>query len=89
MIQEKSATSCVYKKDKLSIVLGLLNPPSFGQSVYRQRMRLKLTQEEFAERADISKRHLQLIEADQVNPTLQIVRRIRMACVCQWEELLG
>jgi DNA-binding XRE family transcriptional regulator len=52
-------------------------------------MKLGLTQEEFAEKADISRRHLQLIEGGKVNPTIQIALQIKVACGCSWDDLLG
>jgi transcriptional regulator with XRE-family HTH domain len=61
---------------------------SFGQSVRRQRKLLRLTQEKFADKARISRRHLQLIEADKVSPTIQMARLIKETCHCSWQDLL-
>jgi len=52
-------------------------------------MGLKMSQERFSEKAGITRVYLQRIEADTVNPSLQVVRQIKKACACSWEELLG
>jgi transcriptional regulator with XRE-family HTH domain len=66
-----------------------LNAKSFGQNVYRQRMALKMSQERFSEKAEITRAYLQRIEAGTVNPSLRVVRQIKKACNCSWDDLLG
>lgn len=66
-----------------------MNAKAFGQNVYRLRMALKMTQERFAEKADISRTYLQSIEAGKANPTRMVLDRIKKTCRCGWEELLG
>ena len=48
-----------------------------------------MTQEAFAEKTDLSRRYLQLIEGGKVNPTIQIALQIKEACKCEWTDLLG
>ena len=66
-----------------------MNLKAFGQSVYRHRMALKMTQEQFSEKIGISRTYLQSIEAGKGNPTIQVADRIKKACRCSWTELLG
>ena len=47
-----------------------------------------MTQEALAEKADISRRYLQQIEAGQMNPTVKVVSRLRKALRCLWDDLL-
>ena len=47
-----------------------------------------MTQENLAEKADISRRYVQQIEAGQMNPTIKVVSRMRVALRCSWDELL-
>ena len=47
-----------------------------------------MTQEALAEKADISRRYLQQIEAGQMNPTVKVVSRLRKAFRCSWDDLL-
>lgn len=48
----------------------------------------ELTQEQLAEKADISRRYLQEIEAGEMNPTVNILSRLRKALKCSWDDLL-
>jgi len=66
-----------------------VNAKIFGQSVYRRRMALKMTQEQFSEKAGISRTYLQTIEAGKGNPTMAVLRRIKKTGGCSWTELLG
>ncbi len=59
-----------------------------GKNVVRLRMKLKLTQEHLAERADISHRYLQSVEAGKKQPSINVVARLRSALRCKWDELL-
>jgi transcriptional regulator with XRE-family HTH domain len=52
-------------------------------------MALKMSQERFCEKAGITRVYLQRIEAGTVNPSIKIVRQIREACGCSWDDLLG
>ena len=61
---------------------------TFGQSVYRLRNAAKLTQEQLAEKADISRRYVQMIEAGQYTPTIDVASRLRVALGVDWEDLL-
>lgn len=59
----------------------------FGKNVHRLRMTADLTQEELAEKADISRRYLQQIEAGEMNPTINIASRLGKALRCSWNRL--
>ncbi|MDR1146709.1 MAG: helix-turn-helix domain-containing protein [Verrucomicrobiales bacterium] len=61
---------------------------TFGQNLYHLRNQAALTQEQLAERANISRRFLQEIEAGQKNPTIPLAARLRAALQCSWETLL-
>ncbi len=60
-----------------------------GRNVCRLRTALDLTQEELSEKADISRRYLQQIEAGEMNPTINVASRLRVALKCSWDELCG
>ena len=61
---------------------------TFGQNVYRLRSQADLTQEELAEKADISRRYVQLIEASRYTPTIEVAARLRTAFKVTWEVLM-
>jgi transcriptional regulator with XRE-family HTH domain len=61
---------------------------TFGQSVYRLRNSANLTQEQLAEKADISRRYVQMIEAGRYTPTIDVASRLRKALGVSWEDLL-
>jgi len=61
---------------------------TFGQNVYRLRNAANLTQESLAEKADISRRYVQLIEASSYTPTVEVASRIRYALAVSWDELM-
>jgi transcriptional regulator with XRE-family HTH domain len=46
-----------------------------------------LTQEQMAEKADVSRRHIQRIEAGEMNPSIDKVARFRQALDCTWDDL--
>jgi DNA-binding XRE family transcriptional regulator len=48
----------------------------------------RLTQEALAEKADISRRYLQLIEAGRYVPTIEVASRLKMALKANWEDIL-
>ncbi len=58
-----------------------------GSNVCRLRLDHGLTQEQLAERADISRRYLQQIEAGEMNPTINVVTRLREALRCSWDQI--
>jgi len=59
-----------------------------GRNLGRLRTAANLTQEELAEKADMNSRHVQRIEAGQINPSFQILARLKKALKCKWEALL-
>jgi len=61
----------------------------FGQNVCRLRTAAKLTQENLAEKADLSRRFLQAIEAGNKNPTVNTVVRLKKALACSWHDLFA
>ena len=61
----------------------------FGKNVVRLRERRKLTQEELAEKAGVSARYLQSIEAGEYFPTLPTLARLKSALRCDWNDLFG
>ncbi len=59
----------------------------FGKNVNRLRSTAGITQEMLAERAEISVRYLQFLEAGRYVPTVRIAARIRKALGCSWDEI--
>jgi len=59
----------------------------FGQNVCRLRTAAKLTQESLAEKADLSRRFVQEIEAGSKSPTVTTVVRLKKALSCSWNDL--
>lgn len=59
----------------------------FGQNVCRLRMAARITQENLAEKADLSRRYIQEIEAGSKSPTVNSVVRLKKALHCSWDEL--
>ncbi len=47
-----------------------------------------MTQEQLAEKADISRRYVQMIEASQYAPTIEVASRLRVAFGVSWDELM-
>ena len=64
------------------------NAKTFGQNLCKLRVEADLTQEKLAEKADISRRYVQLIEAGQYTPTIEIAAKLRAALDTTWEKLL-
>jgi transcriptional regulator with XRE-family HTH domain len=60
----------------------------FGKNVNRLRNLANLTQEQLSERADISRRYLQMIEAGKYIPTIAVASRLRAALKLSWDVLL-
>jgi transcriptional regulator with XRE-family HTH domain len=61
---------------------------TFGQNIYRLRNAANLTQEQLAEKADISRRYVQMIESAQYTPTVDVASRLRAALGVDWADLL-
>ncbi len=61
---------------------------TFGQNVYRLRNAANLTQEQLAEKADISRRYVQMIEAGQYTPTIEVASRLKSAFGASWDEVM-
>ena len=59
-----------------------------GRSLVRLRMERGMTQETLAEKADISHRYLQSLEAGQKQPSINVVVQLRTALKCSWDDLL-
>jgi len=60
----------------------------FGKNINRLRNLANLTQEQLSERADISRRYLQMIEAGTHVPTIDVASRLRVALKLTWDELM-
>jgi transcriptional regulator with XRE-family HTH domain len=50
-------------------------------------MNSEMTQEKLAERADISLRYIQQLEAGQRNPSMQTLVRLRKVIGCSFDDL--
>ncbi len=61
----------------------------FGRNVARLRARRKLSQEQLAEKANVSARYLQSIEAGEYFPALTTLSRLKSALRCDWNDLFG
>jgi len=59
-----------------------------AQNIVKLRMARRLTQEMLAEKAEISHRYLQSLEAGQKQPGINVVVRLRNGLECTWDELL-
>ncbi len=73
------------------MILGVKRTPPiiFGQNVCRLRTALKLTQESLAEKANLSRRFLQSIEAGTKSPTINTIVQLKKALGCSWNELFS
>ena len=60
----------------------------FGANVRRERTAKRLTQEKLAERAEISTRNLQKVEAGELNILLTTIVRIQLGLRCSWSKLM-
>ena len=54
----------------------------------RLRAAANLTQEQLAEKADISRRYVQMIEAGRYVPTIEVAARLRVALKTSWDIIL-
>jgi transcriptional regulator with XRE-family HTH domain len=61
---------------------------TFGANVRRERSSQGLTQDKLAERASISTRNLQKVEAGQLNILLTTAIRIQLGLRCSWKQLM-
>ncbi len=59
----------------------------FGRKISTLRKELELSQEEFAERCDLSSRHISTIENGKANPKLDTVLKICTVCGINTGEL--
>ena len=59
----------------------------FGRNVSRLRRTAGLTQEELAERVNVSARYVQSLEAGEYFPTLPTLLKLRGALNAGWDEL--
>ena len=59
----------------------------FGKNIASLRVRRNLTQEELAEKAGLSTRYVQSIEAGDYFPSLPTLVRLRSALRCDWEDM--
>jgi DNA-binding XRE family transcriptional regulator len=59
----------------------------FGQNVCRLRTAAKFTQEGLAEKADLSRRFVQEIEAGTKNPSVNTAVSLKKALQCSWNDL--
>jgi transcriptional regulator with XRE-family HTH domain len=58
-----------------------------GKNLNRLRMGSGLTQEKLAEKADISLRYVQQLEAGQRNPSIPTLVRLRKVMGCSYDDL--
>jgi len=59
----------------------------FGENIASLRSRRKLTQERLAEKAGVSARYVQSLEAGEYLPTLPTLARLKSALRCSWNDL--
>ena len=67
------------------------SPPRvrFGKNIFSLRTKRRLTQEKLAEKAGLSVRYVQSIEAGEYLPSLPTLARLKSALRCDWNELFG
>ena len=59
-----------------------------SRNLRRLRAGASLTQEQLAEKADITARYLQQLEAAEFGASLAVLIRLRRALDCNWDTLL-
>ena len=59
-----------------------------GKNLVKLRNAADLTQEQLAERSEISLRYLQSLEAGQKLASIGVVGRLRAGLGCTWDDLL-
>lgn len=57
-----------------------------GKNLNRLRMSARLTQEKLAEKADISLRYVQQLEAGQRNPRISTLVRLKKVMGCSYDD---
>jgi transcriptional regulator with XRE-family HTH domain len=57
----------------------------FGKNIASLRARRNLTQEKLAEKAGLSTRYIQSVEAGEYFPSLPTLAHLRAALRCSWE----
>ncbi|MFN2508789.1 MAG: helix-turn-helix transcriptional regulator [Chthoniobacterales bacterium] len=60
----------------------------FGANLRRERLARGMTQEKFAEKADLNIRTVQKIESGALNVLITTARRIQSGLGCRWDRLL-
>ena len=60
---------------------------ALGKNLNRLRMGARLTQEKVAEKADISLRYIQLLEAGQRNPSIATLVRLHKVLGCSYDDI--
>ena len=61
----------------------------FGKNIASLRARRHLTQERLAEKAGVSARYLQSVEAGEYFPSLPTLARLKSGLRCEWGELFA
>lgn len=61
---------------------------SFGQAVRRERERLGLSQEDFAERANVHRTYVSSIELGKVSVSIEVANRLALALGMKLSELV-
>lgn len=61
----------------------------FGKNIASLRARRHLTQERLAEKAGVSVRYLQSVEAGEYFPSLPTLARLKSGLRCDWGELFA
>jgi transcriptional regulator with XRE-family HTH domain len=59
----------------------------FGQNLAKLRNQAQLTQEALADKAGISLRYVQFLEAGRKLASIQTARQLKHALKCSWDEL--
>ena len=62
---------------------------SFGLAVRRERERLGLSQEDFAERANVHRTYVSSIELGKVNVGIEVAYQLAMALGLRFSQLVG
>jgi transcriptional regulator with XRE-family HTH domain len=60
-----------------------------GKNIAALRARRRLTQEELAEKAGVSSRYMQSLEAGEYFPSLPTLAHLRAVLRCDWNELFS
>jgi transcriptional regulator with XRE-family HTH domain len=61
----------------------------FGENIASLRARRNLTQEKLAEKAGVSARYVQSVEAGEYLPSLPTLVRLKSVLHCNWNELFN